>query len=216
MSTALKFSGFAEADTILRALPIALRGKVLDKSLNKALKRITDASMAKAPREGSAVGGVRYTPRRGERASRKRLAQSIGAVIRKYGSGEVLVGVGGPVKKHVGRHAHLVEFGFHHTTGGTFYKSGGRKRYAMKTVRFDRVTTGGGKNQKTWWARRTERDMSRTGTGKRGAIIQPRPYIETAFREHQASVEAEIMQALRTFAADIAKQEAKAAAKGAP
>ena len=207
---AVSFSGFAEADAILSQLPMLLRGKVLDKSIKSALNRITAASAAKAPREGSSVGGIRYTPRRGERASRRRLAQSIGSVVRKYGGGEVIVGVGGPVKKHVGGHAHLVEFGFHHTTGGTFASSGGRRRYAMQTVRFDRLQT----NRETIWRRVRQRNAARTGTGKRGSFVQPRPYVETAFNEHRDSVQTEIIAALRTFAMDVARQRNRDAAKG--
>lgn len=215
MTTSMQLSGYAEADGILQSLPLLLRGKYLEKSLLEAMDVINKASAEHAPARGKSVGGIPYTEkRRGFRASRKRLAKSIGSVLRRYNDGEIIAAVGGPVKKHAGRIAHLVEFGFHHTTGGTFAGSGGRTRTAKRHT----------KTQQNWTLKRGRRvelskpmtvwtstvDAKRTGAGKRGAVVPGRAFVGAAWNQHRGEVQQLIVEALRRFADELTRKKNKA------
>lgn len=208
MTTTMQLSGFAEADSILSQLPLLLRGKYLEKSLLEAMAIINQASAEHAPAAGKSVGGIPYTEkRRGFRASRKRLAKSISSVLRRYNDGEVIAAVGGPVKKHAGRISHLVEFGFNHTTGGTFAGSGGRTRIAKKHT----------KATQNWALKRGRRvelsepmtvwtstvNAKRTGAGKRGAVIPGRSFVGAAWNRHRNEVQSLVADALRRFAEEL-------------
>lgn len=204
MARTVHFSGFAEGDALLSQLPMMLRGKAIDNALQSAINRLAAASAAKAPKPGTATGGIDYTARRGERASRRRLYQSIRGIIRKYDQQSTTVAVGGPVRKWAGRHAHLIEFGWNHTTGGTLESSGGRTRHAVKTTHFDRILDSKGR---PLWARRQVRDESRRGTGRITRKIPGRAFVGAAFNENKANVQQEIIGALQKFADDLQKQK---------
>lgn len=203
MANTVQFSGFAEGDALLSQLPLLLRGQAIDKALKSAINRLAAASASKAPKPGTTTGGIAYTPRRGERASRRRLYQSIRGIIRHYDQQDTTVAVGGPVRKYAGRQSHLIEFGWNHTTGGTLQNSGARTRYAMKTVSFDRIMLGG----KPQWVRRQVRDEKRRGTGRITRKIPGRSFILSAFDENKGRVQEEIIGALRKFAEDLEKQK---------
>lgn len=234
------FQGFAEADSILAKLPILLRGRRLTGAVKGAMERLAVMSAAKTPREGASVGGVEYTPLRGDRASRTRLSQGISSVLRRYDGGQVIVGVAGPVKRQVGRHAHLVEFGFHHTTGGTFRGSGGRTRIAKRQAGLSLIQTrwkgkSGPREASrkfiagSYFSRDRVRNLDRkfavsyirqtnaakTGTGKRGNKIEARPFVLNTWQSNKAKVQQEIIAELQKFADDFAKREARKAARAA-
>lgn len=61
MSNATAFQGYAEADAILKELPVLLRGVTLERALKAAMSRLTAASKAAAPRDGASVGGIRLS-----------------------------------------------------------------------------------------------------------------------------------------------------------
>ena len=234
------FQGFAEADSILSKLPILLRGRRISTSINRVMERLAAASAAKTPREGSSVGGIAYTPLRGERAARMRLSQGISNVLRKYNGGETIVGVAGPIKRKVGRHSHLVEFGFHHTTGGTFAGSGGRRRAAkslagikLQQTRWkQRGSNRWGEpkyivgnyfsraqllniSKKFFYQRRYRINFLRSGTGVRGRYIEGRPFVMNTWQANKERVQREIIQELQQFAEAFARSEARAAKKAA-
>jgi hypothetical protein len=234
------FQGFAEADSILSKLPMLLRGRRISTSINRVMERLAAASAAKTPREGSSVGGIEYTPLRGERAARMRLSQGISNVLRKYNGGETIVGVAGPIKRKVGRHSHLVEFGFHHTTGGTFSRSGGRQRAAkrltgvkLQQTRWkQRGTNRWGEpkfvagtyfsqsqlrniSKKFFYQRTYSNNAAKTGQGKRGQYIPGRPFVMNTWQSNKERVHREIIEELRQFAEAFARSEARAAKKAA-
>lgn len=208
----MQMSGFAEADSILSQLPILLRGKYLEKSLLEAMAVVNRASAEHAPASGKSVGGIPYTEkRRGFRASRRRLAKSIGSVLRRYNNNDVIAVVGGPRKKDAGRVSHLVEFGFHHTTGGTFAGSGGRTRTAKRHTkatqnwmlsRGRRVELG---EPMTVWTPTV--DAKRTGAGKRGSFVQGRAFVGKAWSQHRNEVQSLIIESLRKFADELTRKK---------
>ncbi len=227
----LTLSGHGEADRILSQLPILLRGKALDDAMKSAMKHITDASAAAAPAEGRSVGGIRYSPRRGHRAARKRLSQSLGMVLRKYSDNTVVVG--GPRKTFCARHAHLVEFGFTHTTGGTAAVSGGRKRYAKQQIGLSvrrqlpsregqRGTQYGPEEfiEGRRFSRKMVRELrkgalvvpqsrtndARTGAGRRGRAIPGRSFLGKTFEANKAAAQREVEAALRRFTDELTRK----------
>ena len=234
------FQGFAEADAILGKLPILLRGKSISGAVSGSMERLAVMSAAKTPREGATVGGIEYTPLRGDRAARTRLSQAIGSVLRRYQGGEVIVGVAGPIKRLASRHAHLVEFGFHHTTGGTFKGSGGRTREAKRLAGINlRQTRWKGKDAPreasrkfiagSYFSRERIRNLdrkfaityvrvnnaARKGKGKRGAYINGRAFVLNTWEANKANVQREIIAELQKFADDFARREARKAARAA-
>lgn len=239
MSNGMQLSGLAEADGILSQLPILLRGQYLEKSLLDAMAVINRASAERAPASGKSVGGIPYTEqRRGFRASRKRLAKSIGSVLRRYVGDDVIAVVGGPRKKDAGRISHLVEFGFHHTTGGTFAGSGGRTRRAQKQIgiKLTRLKARGGPlsaanssdstrfistrriskqrkrrlENKYFVSREYATDEGKTGAGKRGAVIPGRSFVGAAFEAHKSQVQQLVIEALKKFADELTRKKNKA------
>ncbi len=226
----LTLSGHGEADRILSQLPILLRGKALDDALKSAMKHITDASAAAAPAEGRSVGGIAYTPRRGHRAARKRLSQALGMVLRRYSDNTVVVG--GPRKTFRARHAHLVEVGFTHTTGGTA-RSGGRTRYAKEQIGLSvrrQLPSREGQRGKQYgpeefiegrrFSRKMVRELrrgalvvpqsrtndARTGAGRRGRAIPGRSFLGKTFEANKAAAQREVEAALRRFTDELTRK----------
>ena len=203
---AMSLNGFAQGDALLREIPSILREQVLTKAVRHAVQLLAAQSAAMAPQPGRATGGIPYTERRGDRAARRRLYQSVGSVVRKYQGGASIVGVAGPQKKHgAQRHSHLVEFGFNHTTGGTLKGSGGRTRDAKQTVRFDRYDYGPPSRRKTGWRRIQATNDDRTGKGRRGSFVKPRPFVRNALENNRTAVQREIEDAVRKFAAELSR-----------
>lgn len=200
MANTVQFSGFAEADALLAQLPLLLRDKAINTALRTAINTIVAASSEQAPKPGVTTGGIAYTRRRGDRASRRKLFQSIRGIIRQYDQQSTTVAVGGPVRKWAGRHAHLIEFGWNHTTGGTLKNSGGRTRYAMRTTHFDRKVDPSGK---VYWKRIQKRDQKRDGTGRVTSKVPGRSFIVSSFNKRKANAEQQIIAALKRFATDL-------------
>ena len=175
MSIRQNLTGFEEAERQLLRLPQDIRDKAIKRSLHRIVKQVATEAASRAPKPGKATGGIEYTPRRGKRASRPMLHESIGQAIRSYQGGGILVGVGGPKKGMASRHAHLVEKGFHHTTGGTFAGSGGKTRKSRRGDAFK-------------------------GKGKRGAFIFPRPFLLYTFERMRGKITEMLVDDLKAFA----------------
>ena len=192
MSTSsIKLTGFEKAEEQLKRMPYDLRGKYLE----KAVKGVVDDMVKEST---SVLGSMTFAERlTKQQRSAKRLRQSVRAIFRRYENGKYLVAIGGPVKDWVGRHAHLVEFGFRHVTGGTIAGSGTRRR---KTVRYSRKAA--------WEYRAREArcavNPARTGKGVIGDYVEGRPYIQNVYENHRERVNAKIVAALRSFAKDLA------------
>ena len=171
MSTvSIKVTGFQEAETILRSMPIDLRERYLKKAVREAVRTMTSQSR-------SIVSALQTKPLSKRQKDRPRLKDKIGDKQKTYQQGAVIVGIGGPQRGPSGRHAHLVEKGFTHTTGGTLEGSGGRTRKA--------------------------RNNERTGKGVAGARIAPRPFIENVAEQSKSQVTERITAALRAFASNL-------------
>lgn len=167
-------SGTEQALELLRQIPITVREQVLKRAVNNAVGIATDDMARNAPAPGRAVGGIKYGTRRGRRRGRPQLALSIGQRQKLYQAGQVIVGIGGPVKAKVGRHAHLVERGFNHTKGGTLEGSGGRRARRAKSA-------------------------ERTGKGVVTRRVPARPFVGPAFERTRNAMLAELEASLRRY-----------------
>lgn len=232
MTATMDLKGFDATDGILEQLPILLRGKYLSTAMQQAMATITADMEQLSPRPGASVGGIPYTIPRGRRASTDRLYKSIRQVVRKYNSDNVLAVIGGPSGAVKGHH-HLVEFGFHHTSGGTFAGSGrkartrraqqqvgvrltrliqrGGKQSAANMSGSSRVIAGGrfsrkrleGLKSKYMTQRLFATAEGKSGAGKRGAFVPGRSYVTTAFNRHKDAVQNEIIAALQRFVEEL-------------
>lgn len=175
MTIQLKMDGFDEADRQLSRVRITMREKVLKRAINRVMSVVVKEAATRVPAQGRTVGGIEYTERKGKRASRPPLAESLDKVMRTYRSGDVVVAVGGPKRGPQARHAHLVEKGFWHTTDGTFKGSGGKTRKSKKGKAY-------------------------TGTGVRRAFIFPRPFLLYTFARMQPRLVQMVADEIRTYA----------------
>ena len=170
MTGTIKVTGFQEAEAVLRTMPIELRERYLKKAVREAVRTMTAQSR-------SIVSAMQTQPLNKYQKDRPRLKDKIVDKQRTYEQGAVIYGVGGPQRGPTGRHAHLVEKGFTHTTGGTLTGSGGKTRKA--------------------------RNNYRTGKGVAGSRIAPRPFIENVAERSKSQVTERITAALRSFASNL-------------
>lgn len=101
---------FGNTAAVLTNLDIALRGKALVSALRKSGRPVVSRAKSLAPKGGE---------RKGRKAGKKHLRDTITSVVRDYGETKVLVV--GPAYP-AGAHGHLVEFG----TVARKHKSGKR------------------------------------------------------------------------------------------
>lgn len=187
-----------EIEKQLARFTIDLREKKLKTALRKASFLINSRIQPNIPADGKYKGGIAYTERKGARSRRPPLADSLSVVVKGYQ--EAVVAVGGPLARIGGRHAHLVERGFQHTSGGTLKGSGGRTRYAMRTTHYDLVDVGSGINKRKMWTARRVRNDARRGTGRVNKRIPGRPYLTPAVAASRTEVDQLIIRYLQRAA----------------
>lgn len=187
-----------EIEKNLARFTVDLREKKLKTALRKASQLINTRIQPNIPADGKYKGGIAYTERKGARARRPPLSESLSIVVKGYQ--EAVVAVGGPLARIGGRHAHLVERGFQHVSGGTLANSGGRTRYAMKTTHYDLVDVGAGVNRRKMWMARRQRNDKRRGTGRVNRKIPGRPYLTPAVSASKTEVDQLIIRYLQRAA----------------
>lgn len=155
------------------------RGRILIDALRDALEPIAADARELAPQPGKPG----YTPRRGQRRTRKMLKDTIGvvtALVDGGSRGATLFGLVGP-QYPAGASAHLVELGHRMAAGGSLKR--------IRNINYKKLSQP-----------KSKRGL--TGMGKVVGFVRPRPFMRPAFERHEERIESRMAEAVDRMIAE--------------
>lgn len=195
-------------EAALTSVSAAVNGRAVKNGLRAGVRTIANAAIQRVQQPGSsgyyeATGGVR----KGRKASKPMLRQSIGYVVREPRTG-VLEGRAGPTWRD-GAHGHLLEGGHRQATGGTIVSR--REEALQKLIDAGRLTVRQKRSIAGWVHRfRKSGKSRRVHQGKVVGFVAPRPFLSPAV---QAVGQQAADKMIRSITTTI-KRAATIAAKG--